>query len=178
MKIGLDFDGVIANTPWLKCEYAKRYFGINLLIKDPSMESALEKGLTNKQYGWLQGKVYSSMEIKPLPCALTYIRKLSKNHDLRIISYRFERKTNVIDFFLQKNNLNLPFIYTNNKPKEKFAKGLDIFVDDRAEHLNSLSNIIPYLFLFDAPYNRKIKLDNGIKRIRGWKNLYEIIKSL
>ena len=181
LKIGLDFDGVIANTPELKREIAQTKFGINIPKDVMTKEGFLEKGFTEKTYKTLQEMVQSSVDVKPIPESIDYLIKWKKEGYYEcIVSFREYRHESIIGNLLDKNGLkDIDYVMTNQKPKTWFCVGLDMFIDDRMEHLNDLlkDKRIPYLFLFDAPYNKNEKT-NGIQRVAGLKEVDELIKQL
>jgi uncharacterized HAD superfamily protein len=180
LKIGFDFDGVIANTPKLKMRYAVKEFGIYIHASNCTKKGFLENGLTEEKYARLQGMVYSSYDMEPVFNSLKYLKKLidSNNYDISIISYRKKEGEKFVKHFLDKYSLNLQFICTDNQPKGRFCSNLDVFVDDRAEHLNNLSRKARHLFLFDTPYNKQEETNEIIKRVYGWDNLYREIRGL
>lgn len=96
MKIGLDFDGVIADCGKLKSEGAKLLYGVDIPGERFKKELVLETGiLTEDQYRKVQAMVYSrrdiGMRMEPVKDALKYLRMvLNDGHDLRVITSRGE----------------------------------------------------------------------------------------
>ena len=182
LRIGIDFDGVAANTPRLKTEIASQKFGIYVPMEECNKEGFIKKGFTEKTYKELQKIVYSSHDLRPVYGCLTHLRKLiEKGNDISIISFRKLDGLDIISNFLINYDLDIEkFICTDNKPKSSFCKGMnfDVFVDDRTGHLADLKKYAKNRFLFDAPYNRDEKLTDGIERVYGWKETAERIAKI
>ena len=181
LKIGLDFDGVIANTQRTKLEIAAQQFGKYVDMRDCNRSGFIKAGFTEKQYEKFQKIVYGTYDIRPVQGCLTHLRKLiEQEHEISITSYRLHKGYEIIENFLINNRLDIPMdnvICTNNLPKSKFISSLDVFVDDRTEHLNDLRNNATKLILFDRPYNREEKETDGIERVcGGWKKVYREIR--
>jgi len=183
LKIGLDFDGVIANTPRAKLEIAAQHFGIYVEMKDCNKSGFIRAGFTEKSYEKFQKIVYSAYDLRPMQGCLTHLKKLiEQEHDISIASYRLKNGYGIIEHLLIDYGLEIPMskvICTDNSPKSKFVSGLDAFVDDDREHLYDLKNSAKKRILFDRPYNRDEKEKYGIERVYGgWKNLYSEIRCL
>ena len=182
LRIGIDFDGVAANTPRLKTEIASQKFGIYVPMEECNKSGFIKRGFTEEMYKELQKMVYSSHDLRPVYGGLANLRKLiEKGNDLSIISYRKLAGLDIIGNFLVNYNLDIKkFICTDNQPKSEFCKGMnfDVFVDDRTEHLRDMKKCAKNLFLFDAPYNRDERLTEGMKRVYGWKETAEKILKL
>jgi len=178
-RIGLDFDGVTTNTPRLKIEIAAQKFGIYLSSKDINKKDCIKKGFTEQKYQQLQEMLYSSYRLRPMMGAIKYMQKLDKEKQyMRIVSYRKQFGKKIIYNFLSNYGLgHLDHICTDSKPKRDFCKDLDVFFDDRLEHLLNISNDVKHLFLFSKPYNED---ENSplVKRVSSWKEFYEAVQAL
>jgi len=181
LKIGLDFDGVVANTPRLTSEIAAQKFGIYLPDNGLNIDYCLKKGFTEKSYRQLQEIVYSSYNLRPVMGAIKYIRQLIENNqDLMIVSYREKRESKIIKHFLDQHDFDLDYICTDNRPKSQFCEKqkLDVFFDDRLEHLLDLSDNVKYLFLFAKPYNKEEQESHRVKVVHSWREFYEKLGEL
>jgi len=182
LKIGIDFGGVVADVPGLKQSIAKEKFGIDVPLEEITQEGCMKNGFTKKTYELLTEYLYSNPDVKPMPRAVEYMRRIKDDgHGIHVISFqRYTEKMNVIGNFLSNQGAgDIEYTMTNNKPKSWFCTMMDLLIDDRIDHLEDEHN--PYLCLFDAPYNRKGVLDSRIKRIgnyelsNNWEKFYEEI---
>lgn len=181
MKIGFDFDGVIANTARKKMEISAQKYGVYVDIKNYNHKGFIDAGMSEKQYESLNRDVYSEYDIRPVQGCLTYLRKIIEDgHNTLIRSYRkINPGDKIMKNFLINHGLIIEdYMCTDNKPKSRFCSNLDFFIDDRVYHLIELKNSAKNLFLFDAPYNRDEKLTNGILRVKGWSNLYSLVRKI
>ena len=118
LAIGLDFDGVCANTPRKKVETAAQKFNIYVPMNECNKLGFLKRGITEEQYSGLQAEVYSEYNLRPVQGCQTYVRKIIEDgHDIKIRSYRLEKPgIYIINSFLVDNRLNIDdFLCTNNR---------------------------------------------------------------
>lgn len=185
MKIGLDFDGVIADVQTLKSEAAKELFDVNILAGKFKKEILFkDKIISPLEYGRLQEEVFWNQkwisEMRPINGALKYIQHLiDDGHEIIIITSRIGAALENAKLWAANNNLQLRFYGVGyGNPKTEFCKGLDIFIDDDRDKLFPLKDVVKQSFLFDFYGQCKENMNNdGIKIIFSWKQFYEIINS-
>ena len=185
MKIGLDFDGVIADCGDLKREGALRLFGVDIPVEKFKREIVVnEEILTNNQYTELQKKIYETRELgllaKIVEGAKEYIELLkSENHTLTIVTSRHKNGLLIAKEWAVSNGIDLPFVGCEGS-KESYCRDLelDVFVDDDFDKIESVANVVKYNFLFSWGYNESVGEKPISTRIHSWRELYEKISDL
>ncbi|MBP7831499.1 MAG: hypothetical protein KA028_00565 [Candidatus Pacebacteria bacterium] len=186
MKIGLDFDGVIADCGKLKKLGAEQMFGVSIPEEKFKKEIVVGEGLlTLEQYRTLQKKIYGTRELglqaTAVPDAIDFIRKLQADgHDLFIITSRAtDEELGIAKEWATINNLDIPF-YGCKESKLPTCQelGIEIFVDDDLDKLISVAPAVKHLFLFSWGYNEDIDEHSTAIRIYDWPELYSKIKTL
>ncbi len=180
-NIGLDFDGVIVDSVRLKIKYAQELYGISLSPADCKKDVVLSKRLmTKEEYDTLNSLVYGTrvgLHLDAIYDSVDYIKILKEKHNVRIITSRLNRELNTPEIWLEEHGISVPVIYTNQRPKNEFCSGLDLFVDDDYPKLEELVNSAEHLVLFSRPYNQDVEIKNSrIQRIDSWAFLYKFIK--
>jgi len=180
LRIGFDFDNVIANTNRAKREYAAKNFGIYLDSRKIGEKGYLEETLNEQQVKELKSHVYSSFNLKSFYGAIKHMKKiLEKGHDTTIISYRRRNpgnkiiKNNLIDWGIYSHEIMI--ICTDNRPKRKFCYRLDAFFDDQLDNLEDLKGEVKHRVLFSPYFN---EAPERIALSKSWKENYRIIQKL
>jgi hypothetical protein len=180
MKIGLDFDGVIADSPNLKSQVANELYGVTVpgsLFK----KEIVVRHLTLEQYRAVQKIVYGSevgLIMAPMPDALSYLQRLRiDGHDLVVVTARTGTNLEIAKRWARIHETSLDFIgvgYEDSKAQATAA--MDVYVDDEPKKLSDLIGV-PHLFLFSWGYNLDFQDESGrIRRIASWRELYEAIR--
>lgn len=158
MKIGLDFDGVIADYGRLKSDEAKRLYGIK--IPPERFRRRLVTGagiLTYEQYNSFIDKICETREIGlamlPVNGIMEYLPKLQdEEHDLIVITSRNEIASEIAKEWIKLKGLNLPLIGLGSLNKVDACHGLDVYIDDDLDRLEPLVNVVPHRYLFSWGY--------------------------
>jgi hypothetical protein len=185
MRIGLDFDGVISDNGKLKSDAAKMLYGVDI----PSAKFKKEivvggKHLTMEQYRELQKIIYGTCEIgflmEPVDGVLHFLPRLvDDGHSILVVTSRDEVALEIAKEWSARQRLKLSFVgvgYGNSKASA--ANGLDFYVDDDLDKLESLVGVVPHRFLFSWGYNTHVDVGTVAKRIASWEELYRIIHTL
>jgi len=183
MKIGLDFDGVIADPSYIKQKYIKQKYGVELALGECKRELAAKKGINNNKYNEMLYEIYESelsLKAIPVPGAIENIERLAKqNHIIQIITSRSDKSAKFARNWLMNHKIYSFYnslINTNSNSKKAFCKDLHIFFDDDYNKLEELVGAVPNLFLLDMPYNKNIKTNSHIKRA-DWLGFYNWIQN-
>lgn len=185
MKIGLDFDGVIADCGALKREGALRLFNVDIAPEKFKKEIVIgQRLLTSDQYRTLQQKIYGTRELgllaEPVEGMKEYIdRLISDGHKLIVITSRFNSELGIAKEWAAEHGIELEIIGCENG-KEGYCKehGVEIFVDDDFDKLESVQKVVKYLFLFSWGYNADVEERPLATRVFSWADLYTKIKDL
>ncbi|TAK04866.1 hypothetical protein EPO33_02615 [Patescibacteria group bacterium] len=176
LNIGLDFDGVIADTSALKREHARALFGVELPADRLKEQMVTADGLmTRDQYRALMRAVCATRDLglrmAPLPGMDEALRALvASGHDCKIITARCEEEVAVArEWCLSRALPDLPFVSVGyGMPKTEAARGLDAYIDDDLQKLLPLVGAVPHLFLFTQPHNAGDAVPPGIRRVASW----------
>ncbi len=182
MKIGLDFDGVIANNNKLKSEAAKLLFDLDIPPDRFKKEILVEENiLTLNQYRKLQKFIYdpeerSNLKMDPVEGVLTYLPKIiSEGYEILVVTSRSKDSIPFMKTWSKNINLNLNFIALGyGKSKKSATADLDLYVDDDLDKLLDLTT--PNRILFSWKYNSHLTDLGTIKRVDSWNELYNFIK--
>ena len=180
MKIGLDFDDVIAHSQSVKPLAAMELFGVlipaNVFSKDLILRS---EELTLGEYQEVVSRVYQGRyDLPEVPGALGSIRQLlSEGHSIRVVTNRSDAHRSLAPAikWLESKGLNLevkgvPY----GEPKTPFCKDLDVFVDDERNNLERLVGIVPKLIFFQWPHQPKPTNDQ-IHLVSSWAEVLQHI---
>ena len=181
--IALDFDGVINNHYLLRNKSAKDLFGVDLDFRKNRPRDFINnlKLITYNQFKELSKKASLDYQYIEIPAASFYIKKIAKNKrfDIKIVSNRNdkERIDKMKSFLKDLGLLNIVELDLNEgsvKNKALRLEGVNIFVDDIPEQVESAVAEVPHVFLFEQEYSRRVKV-KGVKHTSSWKELYEEI---
>lgn len=179
MKIGLDFDGVIADSHPLKSVIAKQMFGVDIPPDKFFKEYIVEAGLSIDQYKKVKENLYfNDHDISPIKDAPIRISLLlEQGHDIKIITSRTGETLEKAKNLLKKYNLNLPVVGVGyGVSKVPASEGLDVFIDDDIEKLIPLAGVVKHLLLFSSPYkNNKYK---DVICVKSWNDIYKYITKI
>jgi len=183
MNIGLDFDGVIADSGKLKSHHAKKLYGVNIPPSRFKKDIVVQEDiLTEEQYWDLLKIVHGTLEagllMEPVEGMLHYLpRLMADGHSTVVITSRNET-LGVAKEWALRQGLNLNFIGVGFDSKAKAAQGLDFFVDDDLEKLESLVGVVSHRYLFSRDYNAHLNSGDIAKRLSSWEELYRIVTEL
>ncbi|MCL5016202.1 MAG: hypothetical protein M1312_01125 [Patescibacteria group bacterium] len=187
MKIGLDFDGVVADSSdnqEIKSRWAEKLYGVKVPPCDFKKGYVVGNGiLTAEQYANLQNFIYGNREIgmamRPVSGALEFIPRLVANgHLVSVITSRERPALEIAVEWTAKNGLRIPFVGVGyGISKANAAAGMNVFVDDDVNKLKNLLGVVRYRFLFSWLYNAEVDVHN-VARVHSWEELYSAIQAL
>lgn len=195
MKIGIDIDDTTLNTVKAMIKYADKFSQEELGKSDTktNLGDIKNRYYLNALYGWTNEEKLSFFnmyykdvltECEPIKDAPFIINKLKKEgHEIYFISSRLTIIKNcpteqlTIDNFKKYNiQYNKLIIGATTKLQYCLDNNISIFIDDSYEELESLNKHGIKCFLMTTPMNANIKIENGIKRIHTWSEIYNNIK--
>lgn len=180
VRIGVDFDGVIANTGELQKYVARELFGKNISPSCHYSTSVKEGNLTKDEARIVFNETYQNQKyissLKEQPNAKKTLRALiDSGVHLEIITSREEKEFDFAQKWLKQNGIYVPVKSVVNENKTKACNGLDIYVEDIPYQIGSLKEIVPRIVLFNSYDNKESILTDeerkqvkGIERISNW----------
>lgn len=183
MKIGLDFDGVIADSELMKQRLAKELYGVDIPLHLLNRQGVVASGkLTEEEYDDLQDQAYGtrkySLQILPIEGMKPVLIELQKNHELVIVTSRDERKSAIAQEWLTNQGLTITIRSVGRKnEKTSFCKDVDVFIDNDLYKLEPLIGVVKHLYHFN-PYSEEQILPPGIINVPDWKTFAQEIITL
>lgn len=181
MRIGIDIDGVTANTHEVICLVLNELYGVSYKPKDLSCWdlSMLYVGLNNDVWHAYDWAFYS--ESHPMFMAPSVIRQLASNgHEIHFITARRPKMKQTTMNWLLKHDIPFESVIHDGKKLEVLkqmesrGKKVDLFIEDAPHNILNLADYIPTI-IFDAPYNKDICHPNTV-RLSNWVQIYNYIK--
>lgn len=179
MRVGLDLDGTVVNTPIAMIEYINERLSLNLTINDIKtyrIEDALPE-----QYRWIVENGFRDSifwkKVELIEGAYENIKKLyEENKELYFVTsslpLNLKKKighlTRNLDFFpkdyVWRRTINI---------HEKQRLDLDILVDDALYNL--IGDRLYYSICVDMPYNQTNEIIPNFTRAKDWDEIYDKI---
>lgn len=187
LKIGLDFDGVIANCALLKSIAGQRIFGIEIPPDRFTKAIVIGQGhLSVDQYAELQIAVYHTEGyaklLEPIPNAIETIRQLlAQNYSIQVITSRGDKAVIFARAWLVSKGLSIDVVSignSENKLPAATSAGIDVFVDDDHEKLLPLIGAVSKLYWFTQNDQGGVGVHGSIRQIGSWDMLYKEIQRL
>ena len=180
MNIGVDIDGVIANTLPLLVKELNNFFGREFKIEEI--------------YDYDIGKVYNKnreevasfiaarenvmvSEPEPVPGAVEYVNKLKARARLYLISARVAKLRHQTEQWLLKHGFKwdeLILLGSHEKAETCHKLKLKYFIEDSLDNASQISSAGIPVILLDAPYNQG-SLPCLVSRCRTWQEVYHLI---
>lgn len=180
MRIGVDIDGVLADSLPLWVNELNRFFNKNKQVEEIHLydicrtyditTQQLDQFLTRK------GK-YLMSEPLPVPGASYYLSRIKQYHDIYIVTAREELYGRETRGWLKKYSLpydELLLLGSHEKKEACLEKQLNVLVEDTLEIGVKVSAAGVPVFLMDAPYNQGA-LPGLVYRKRSWDEIYRSI---
>lgn len=180
MRIGVDIDGVLADSLSLWVKELNIYFDKNVRVEDFHLYDI------RKTYDLAVHEIERFIELKgrdlmvkspPLPGAPYYLSRIKKHHDVYIITARDGRYRNDTEQWLEKHGLpydGLFLLGSHEKKEICLERKLHVMVEDTLEIGKKISSAGIPVLLMDAPYNRG-SLPGLVYRKRSWEEIYRFI---
>jgi len=188
LSIGLDFDGVIANTPALKSVAAKEVMGVDVPAEHMLAKYVIDKELmTMDEYHALQQEVYFEHpewhnHLHPMSGASEGIEELQKlGHTVVCITSRTPDAVGLARQWTEREGINIEIHDTDGHPgKISVAKelSLNVFIDDDPQYLEPMIGEIENLFLYSWIYNQEYDEGDDITRTGSWSDIMSRMRKL
>jgi hypothetical protein len=180
LRIGLDFDDVIACSHALKPVIAKKMFGVDVAPELLSRKRIGESGLTQDQYSAVKEELYhGNYDIAPVRDASLYIQILLDKGDLvEVVTARDGITLDKAIKWMQGPPI--PPLSMNGVgygvSKLAACEGFDLYVDDDLEKLLPMIGKVPHLLLFSWPFNAHEQAPEEIRRVDSWWDIYQYVR--
>jgi|ERR1043166_915274 hypothetical protein len=184
LRIGIDFDGTIADTNALKSEWITANLGKRIPSYLCDRTSAVPL-IGQEDYDRMRRHVYSAEEadrLMPIDGVMTAMGEMTVYSELFLVTAR--RKLDIVRHWLEKWGL-LQYIQVTDPPANHLTKlglcsqlGITLLIDDDARHLAVLpgyGSVYAILFKPGAPISYDAR---GLSICRSWSAVVEIASAL
>lgn len=181
MRIGVDIDGVVADTFPLLVRELNAYFQVNLALQDIYDYNIFKVyGLNEgEMLAFLHDREQALMEGPALKDgAGEYLGILSQKHNIYLVSARYEKYRSQTEKWLQKHAIpyhDLILLGSHDKREVCRQISVAVFIEDSLKNAHQLSSCGVPVLLFDAPYNQG-KLPSLVRRCSSWEEIFQVLE--
>lgn len=186
MNIGIDIDDTIADTSKETAIFAKEYTE-NVLKREFKIYDfqTSEPVFIRSLYGWSSEEDNNFWDlyyepiidnVNPKPNAVETINKLYENHNIFIISARWDNENKTIlpktESWLNKNNIHFNKLIIGNWDKRISVKenNIDLFIDDTIKTCSQISKLGIKTLVMTNCVNKNIDIPD-LERVDSWKDI-------
>lgn len=180
MRIGVDIDGVLADSLPLWVTELNNYFKQNKSLQEMQLQYVCRTyGITGEEFhGFLldRGKFLMTSPA-PLAGASYYLNQIKEEHDIFIVSARDEKFGRETRDWLYKNSLpydEILLLGSHDKREACLTNGLNVLIEDTLKISVEVSAVGVPVLLMDAPYNQGT-LPGLVYRTHSWQDVYRTI---
>ena len=175
-KIGLDFDGVIADSLPLFIEFLNQQTGKDFKLEDIKVFNPVPVYCTKSNYFEILENFNhyrgSNIMLKPLHYSNKYLGRLWPYNELHIVTCRSADFAGDAHWLNELHTKYDSLTYVENKAEHLKTNSVDIFVEDCLEQAIQIATVVPTVYLMDAPHNQISSLPPNITRVKDWTDLY------
>lgn len=183
MIVGVDIDGVVADSLLAWITELNKYFGQQKRIEDVvsyQFDKVYNVTWDEMDYFFRQYQEVLLSNLAPVEHAPRALELLKEKHQLVLITARPESFRTMTQEWLQHHQI--PYddlMMTNYCDKADYCSQarVDIYIEDSLENAQSIARTGIPVVLYDAPYNRNNKDGQLIRRFN-WPEIYRTVHAL
>jgi uncharacterized HAD superfamily protein len=188
LSIAIDCDDVIVPTASLIIDHYNKTYGTKVSLNDyyimsnPNWNVDLDEGISRINR-YMESEEYQ--RATPFVEAIEIIRKLSRSHELHVITGRADFLIKGTEHMLAEHfpDIFASIEFTNfygETPRQKSEVcrelGIDLLIDDHVHHARTVAECgIDVLLFGNYPWNQAKDLPKNIRRVQGWQEVAEIL---
>ena len=191
MILGIDIDDTITRTTEQTDIFAKEYtekvlnreFSINLDTYDPMWVQAAYGWTKEDEKGFWNLYYEKDMEmLEPKEDAIESINELYKNHEIILISARWDFESGIIKKitkdWLERHDVHYHKLFINHVDKRKISmeNNIDLFIDDSLKTCREIESIGIKTLLMTSRRTDKIDVGSIIK-VNSWDEILQKINN-
>lgn len=180
MRVGVDIDGVLADSLSLWVKELNHYFKQDKSLQQIQLQDVLQiYGITGeemREFLYKRGR-YLMTSPEPIPGASYYLNQLKKSHEIFIVSARDKKFGSETREWLYKNNLpynEILLLGSHDKKEACLTNDLNVLIEDTLRICIEVSAAGVPVLLMDAPYNQG-SLPRLVYRTHSWQEIYRTI---
>lgn len=182
MRIGLDFDGTIADTTGAKIRYAREVFGLELNALE-TWRAVGEPRLGAERFREMVVAAHHEHTefTEPMPGVLEVIERLAVDHQLFIVTARTDAEVEWARRWVTARALPVQAVeHTNRASKLEASRrlGLDVLLDDSPPVLLDIAEAGIGAALIETEYNRALPRHLAIELVQHWPHFEELCRRL
>lgn len=180
MRIGVDIDGVLADSLPLWISELNRYFNKNKRVKEIHLYDICQTyEITEQDLGEFLKRRGRYLMSRPSPVqgASHYLNVIKNSHEIYIVTARSERYRQETREWLKNHSLpydELLLLGSHDKIRPCLESNLKLLVEDTLEIGAQVSAAGVPVLLLDAPYNQGA-LPELVYRKQSWQEIYHAI---
>lgn len=177
MRIGIDIDGVIADTIGCCAKAVSEFLGCEITGEDIIYRYG---EMYHIHDFWRENANKFLCSSNPMEGVCEHISNLVKSHELYFISARGEELLSETKTWFQNYCLPSSNIYlTSGRTKTTLCKelNLDMFIEDSPKEAAEITDLRIPVFLLDTDYNRDFNKE-GVIRCKNWDELMRKISEI
>lgn len=175
MKIGIDIDGVIADFVTSFRAIIKEKFDLEFGYED-IREHDLYKVLGIGEQEAVE-LIISTFDynLNTQPDAIESIRKLSKDHEIVLITARPKEVEDITKKWLKEKGIeyNKLIIVTEGNKHLTEKEGFDVIIDDHLKEIIRWTQKVPLVLVYNHPWNKSLNIKNNFERVYSWEDILE-----
>jgi len=180
VRIGVDIDGVLADSLPLWVSELNRFFKQNKRVEEIKLFDIC------RTYDITPGELNTFLDIRgkylmsaptPVAGAPHYLGRIKQNHDIYIVTAREGRYEPETREWLERHGFifdELVLLGSHDKREACLERNLNVLVEDTLEIGIEVSSAGVPVLLMDAPYNQG-ELPGLVYRKRAWEEIYRAI---
>lgn len=180
MRVGVDIDGVLADSLPLWVQELNRFFNKNKLVEEVHLYDLTRTFNVSpaeiNEFIKLKGRFMMSAPC-PMPGAAQYLNLIKRHHLIYIITARKEKYRQETESWLRRHDMVYDELFLTgsyNKAEICLKNKLDVMIEDTLEVGLELNTAGIPVILLDAPYNRR-ELPESICRSYSWDEIHRTL---
>lgn len=182
MKIGIDFDGTVANTSLLKQQYVLSRYRIKIaahLCDRTTFLRMYDKNIYENITSAISLRT-CTMVTPPVPGAIAALRKLVNSSDLFLVSARPKKRLKWAEEWLEARGLRPLFtdiISCSETSKNEIClkRSFSALIDDDIRHFETVKNSFRGFFFKPMTNITSYDLPKGTIRVHSWHEVLNIL---
>ncbi len=173
LRIGVDFDGTIADSSPQKIAFAIEMFRMELRPEDCGRPQGVAV-LGADRYDTMIRSIYGTdltLQMEPMAGAVEVLKRMCHKHEVTVLTARYDNELTFVRQWLALWNLdNIPAVNVNERSKVEMAQKLrlDIFLDDTVGVARQLAVEGRHVYLLNRPYTVHADVSEPVQVVDSW----------